>query len=169
MRIRLWLAALLFLVSCAASPTSTAIPTNWQTTAITDTDGTSFTVSDFAGKPVLVEFFATWCSNCRKQLADTNAAAAAAGDKAVFLALSVETDLKAADLIEYRDQTGFTAMRYAVLTPEVLAAVVASLGNSAANPPSTPHLVISPDGATGKLVTGFEKPGSILTAMGLTG
>ena len=47
----------------------------WQTIALTDVDGASFTLDDFHGTPVFVETFATWCPNCKKQLEDTNAAA----------------------------------------------------------------------------------------------
>ena len=37
----------------------------WQQLTLTDTDGASFTLGDFMGKPVFVEHFATWCPNCR--------------------------------------------------------------------------------------------------------
>ena len=42
------------------------------------------TISEFAGTPVVVENFATWCSNCLRQLGDTQDAAAQAGSDAVF-------------------------------------------------------------------------------------
>jgi hypothetical protein len=37
----------------------------WQTIEIVDVDGVSFTLAELIGTPVLVETFATWCSNCR--------------------------------------------------------------------------------------------------------
>ncbi|MDX1511281.1 MAG: hypothetical protein R3249_08040, partial [Nitriliruptorales bacterium] len=78
----------------AGSPDGVA----YQSSAVTEAvaiapDGSTFTPADFAGKTVFVETFATWCSKCRAQLGDTNQAAAQAGDRAVFLILSVETDL----------------------------------------------------------------------------
>ena len=137
-------------------------PAAWQTVQLTDVDGMAFTLDDFHGTPVFVETFATWCPNCKKQLADTNAAAAQLGDQAVFIALSVETDLSADDVAEYAADNGFDSIRFAVLTPEALAAVVEGLGQSAANPPSTPKGVIDPMGHAGELETGFESADDIV-------
>ena len=134
----------------------------WQTIALTDVDGVSFTLDDFHGTPVFVETFATWCPNCKKQLEDTNAAAEQLGDQAVFIALSVETNLSSADVAEYAADNGFDAVRFAVMTPEALAAFVDGLGQSAANPPSTPKVVIDPMGAAGELTTGFESVDDIV-------
>lgn len=137
-------------------------PAAWQTVQLTDVDGMAFTLDDFHGTPVLVETFATWCPNCKKQLEDTNAAAAQLGDQAVFIALSVETDLSADDVAEYAADNGFDSIRFAVMTPEALAAVVEGLGQSAANPPSTPKVVIDPMGHAGELETGFESVDDIV-------
>ena len=137
-------------------------PAAWQTVQLTDVDGVAFTLDDFHGTPVFVETFATWCPNCKKQLADTNAAAAQLGDQAVFIALSVETDLSADDVAEYAADNGFDSIRFAVMTPEALAAVVEGLGQSAANPPSTPKVVIDPMGHAGELETGFESVDDIV-------
>lgn len=134
----------------------------WQTIEITDVDGASFTLADFVGTPVFVETFATWCPNCREQLQATNAAAEQLGDQAVFLALSVETGLSSSEVAEYASDNGFGAVRFAVLTPEALAAFVDGLGQSAANPPSTPKVVIDAMGHAGELSTGFESADDIV-------
>jgi thiol-disulfide isomerase/thioredoxin len=134
----------------------------WQTIALTDVDGATFTLDDFHGTPVFVETFATWCPNCKKQLEDTNTAAEQLGDQAVFIALSVETDLSSADVAEYAADNGFDAIRFAFMTPEALAAFVEGLGQSAANPPSTPKVVIDPMGHAGELTTGFESVDDIV-------
>jgi thiol-disulfide isomerase/thioredoxin len=134
----------------------------WQTIALTDVNGASFTLDDFHGTPVFVETFATWCPNCKKQLEATNAAAEQLGDQAVFVALSVETDLSSGDVAEYAADNGFDAVRFAVMTPEALAAFVDGLGQSAANPPSTPKVVIDAMGLAGELATGFESAEDIV-------
>jgi thiol-disulfide isomerase/thioredoxin len=134
----------------------------WQTMTFTDVDGGAFTLADFLGKPVFVETFATWCPNCREQLQATNAAAQQLGDQAVFIALSVETGLSNAEVAEYAADNGFDAVRFAVMSPEALAAVVDGLGQSAANPPSTPKVVIDAMGAAGELTTGFESADDIV-------
>ena len=134
----------------------------WQTIVLTDVNGASFTLHDFSGTPVFVETFATWCPKCREQLEATNAAAEQLGDQAVFVALSVETNLSAADVAEYAADNGFGAVRFAVMTPEALAAFVDGLGQSAANPPSTPKVVIDAMGTAGELTTGFESADDIV-------
>lgn len=164
------LAGLLFVASCGGGGGSKSVaPENagWQNVTITDTDGAELTIADLKGKPVLVENFATWCSNCRKQLGDTQAAAAKAGDNAVFLALSVETDLAASDVAKYASEHGFDDIRFAVMSPEMLAAMNDAYGNSALNPPSTPKITITADGTAGEMVTGFESPDTILSKLGL--
>lgn len=137
----------------------------WQQLTLTDVDGVEFTLGDFMGKPVFVENFATWCPNCKEQLGKTNAAAEALGDDAVFIALSVETDLDASDVAEYAADNGFANIRFAVMTPEFLAAISDALGNSSINPPSTPHFIIDTHGEAGELTTGFEDADEIEAAL----
>lgn len=134
----------------------------WMDIRLTDVDGESFTISELAGTPVFVENFATWCSNCLRQLGDTQDAAARAGDNAAFLALSVETDLDPGDVAAYAEENGFDDIRFAVMTPEMLAAVEEAFGPSALNPPATPKVLIDATGTPGELVTGFESPDEIV-------
>jgi len=133
----------------------------WTTLELTDVDGATFALADLSGTPVFVENFATWCSNCLRQLRDTQKAAAAAGEAATFVALSVETDIDPADVRAYADDKGFTDIRFAVMTPEMVAAVQDAFGTTALNPPSTPKVLIDADGTPGKMKTGFESPEEI--------
>lgn len=168
-------AALVLVAGCGGSETETAPAGTdgtsavtgsaaWRSLAITDVDGRSFTLASLSGKPVFVEAFATWCSNCRAQLADTQAAARALGGEATFVALSVETDLDPAEVASYADENGFADIRFAVMSEELLAAMADDLGTSLANPPATPHLVIAADGTPGALRTG---PSSLETITGI--
>jgi thiol-disulfide isomerase/thioredoxin len=136
----------------------------FMTLPITDVDGLTFALVDLVGTPVVVEAFATWCPKCRDQLERTNAAAAELGTEAVVLALSVETDLGAGDVAAYAERNGFSNVRFAVMTPEMLAAMVDALGNSVANPPSTPIVVIDSAGRPGELSTGGASTGDLVAA-----
>ena len=131
--------------------------------------GEVFTLADFRGQPVYVENFATWCTNCRQQLQHVQAAAANAPDDVAFISLSVETDLSADDIASYAADEGFDDIRFAVMSPELLAAMNERMGTSALNPPSTPHFVIAADGSIGELVTGFEEPDQVLASLGVAG
>jgi thiol-disulfide isomerase/thioredoxin len=131
-------------------------------------DGATFTPADFAGQPVIVETFATWCSNCRRQLGDTQQAATELGDDAVVLALSVETSLDPADLTVYAEANGFTDVRFGVLDAAALATLKDRFGNSVLNPPSTPKFLIAPDGTVGEMTTGPESADELVAAVDAT-
>lgn len=135
--------------------------------SFTDVDGVAFTLADFVGTPVLVETFATWCPNCRAQLQSNQEAAAQAGDDAVFVALSIETDIDVAEVVAYAEENGFTDIRFGVLSPDGLAAFNDEFGGTAINPPSTPHWVIDASGSASDLKTGSESAEAILSALGL--
>ena len=134
----------------------------WQELSLVNArTGETFTLADFRGQRVFVEPMATWCTNCRQQLQNVQAAQATAPDDAVFIALSVETNLSAEQLAAYADTAGFD-WHFAVMTPEMLQALVGEFGRSIANPPSTPHFVIASDGTWTDLVTGIDEPETLI-------
>ena len=145
---------LLFVLSFTTA--AFAQDTSWQDLPLTNAQtGETFALADFAGQTVYVEPMATWCANCRTQLGNVSKAKTQLGDKVTFVALSVETTLKANELASYAKNQGFD-FTFAVMTPEVLRALAAEFGQAVTSPPSTPHFVISPDGTTSELLTGFS-------------
>lgn len=58
------------------------------TAAFLDAAGKPVNLTDFRGKPVLLNLWATWCAPCIKEMPSLDAAAAAAGDKVHVLAVS---------------------------------------------------------------------------------
>ncbi|MFQ5795324.1 MAG: TlpA family protein disulfide reductase [Candidatus Bipolaricaulia bacterium] len=55
--------------------------------AFEDLDGNLVRLSDFRGKPVLLNFWATWCPPCRKEVPDLQAFHEQYGDKIVLLGI----------------------------------------------------------------------------------
>jgi cytochrome oxidase Cu insertion factor (SCO1/SenC/PrrC family) len=136
----------------------------WMTIELTDAcTGQTFTLTDFQGKTVYVGPMATWCSNCRQQLTNVRAAKEQLNSDAfVFVALSVEVDLPRESLAAYSENEAFPWI-FAVMSPEMLKAVVDHFGREASIPPSTPHFIIAPDGHTvTELITGIEAPEAIV-------
>lgn len=70
-------------------------------------DGGEGNLSDFAGRPLVVNFWASWCPACVAEMPDFEQVHALLGDEVAFLGLAMqETDHAAAeDLIE---ETGVT-------------------------------------------------------------
>ena len=134
----------------------------WQTLAVTNAaTGEPFSLGDFQGKTVFVEPMATWCSNCRKQQGHVQQAKMQLGDDVVFVGLSLETTLPAAELARYAQGNGFD-WTYAVLSEELLAVLVDEFGRSITSAPSTPHFVIYPDGSFSELSTGIHSAEEII-------
>ena len=164
--------------TCAATldgtPTATTATTEdadtdlaaWQTMTLTDArTGDEFTVGDFVGCTVYVETMATWCSACRAQLEHVATAAKELDpDRFVFIAISVETEISDEDLARYADDASFDWL-FSVASPDALREIVDEFGRESIVPPSTPHLIVNPDGSYGDLRTGGTPPEEIVKLM----
>ncbi|MBP8252288.1 MAG: TlpA family protein disulfide reductase [Herpetosiphon sp.] len=77
-------------------------------------DGTTAKLSDYRGKIVLVNFWATWCEPCKKETPDLVQAAAEYGDKLVILGINVT------NIDKNLDEVRRFAQRYNVQYPILL-------------------------------------------------
>ncbi len=55
-------------------------------------DGTTATLHDFEGKPVVVNFFASWCPPCRAEMPDFEEVFQAKGNDIAFLGINQDND-----------------------------------------------------------------------------
>ena len=58
----------------------------------TTLDGATASIGDFEGKPLVINFFASWCTPCRLEMPDFERVHGAVGDKVQFLGLNVQED-----------------------------------------------------------------------------
>ena len=56
---------------------------------MTDADGSEVSLSDFLGKPIVINFWATWCSPCKSELPTFDAAYATYGEDVQFIMLNL--------------------------------------------------------------------------------
>lgn len=69
----------------------------------TDAEGNSYTLADFRGKPVLLNFWATWCGPCKAELPEFEEAYLEYGDRVQFIMV---------DMVEGRDETVENGLAY---------------------------------------------------------
>jgi thiol-disulfide isomerase/thioredoxin len=155
----------------STGPAQTEDPgTGYQASDVTSavvlaSDGSEFSIADHAGSTVFVETFATWCHNCAQQLPKTNEAAGQAGERAVFLVLSVESGLDPQRVAEYQQDRDLDNLIFGVLTPEALAAFNDQFGSTVLSAPSVPKFIVQADGTLGELMTGQESVEEILALL----
>ena len=75
-----------------------------------DFDGYSYQLSDFQGKPVILNFWASWCGPCKSEMPDIEAAYQEYGDQIHFLIVNLtdgsqETVASASSYIEAQGYT----------------------------------------------------------------
>lgn len=61
---------------------------------LTDVDGEAVALDEFAGRPVVVNFWASWCGPCRIEFPHLQEAANQYGDDVVFLAVNQQEDVE---------------------------------------------------------------------------
>lgn len=152
----------LFLYACAplASPPSaspqSASPTpsdsspavDWKTFPLLDVrTGKTFTVSDFVGKPILVESFAVWCPVCTKQQQEIQKLHQELGEAFVSISLDTDPNEDAAKVLEAVQERGF-AWRFAISPAELTKTLIDEFGPAVVNAPIAPIILVCDDQST---------------------
>ena len=133
--------------SAASTATPPVIDAAWAQVELTDVaTGGSFRIADLAGKAVIVEPMAIWCTNCRTQQGDVyRALDELDSDRVAYVLLDVDPNESAPALADYRTQNGFTGI-YAIAGRETARALADEYSDQVLNPPSTPMILIGTDG-----------------------
>ncbi|WP_396611258.1 TlpA family protein disulfide reductase [Haloferax sp. S1W] len=128
----------------------------WRTTELTDVrTGETFTIEGLLDRPVLLETFAVWCSNCLRQQKELISFHEAVGDDVVTVALDIDPNEDAQKVREHAERHGFD-WRYAVSPGPVTKSLTAEFGSSMANAPTVPMLRVCPDGTATRLKNGHK-------------
>ena len=147
------------MASTAETPeTASTRDQNWFDMELTDAvSGATFTMSDFAGRVVLVETMAMWCPNCLVQANEVRKMHEALGnpEDLISVSLDVDTNEDAATLKKYVEEYGYD-WRFAVAPLLVARALGNRYSAQYLNPPISPMLLIDREGEVHLLEYGFK-------------
>lgn len=76
---------------------------------VLDYDGNEVSLSDYFGKPIVVNFWATWCGPCQYEMPDFDALASEYGDDVVFMMVNMTdgTDDTVESVKEFVEDAGY--------------------------------------------------------------
>lgn len=136
----------------APSPSAT----DWKDIQLKDViTGNTFKISDFKGKPVLVESFAVWCPTCTKQQNEVKKLHDLIGDDVVSVALDTDPNEEESKIKAHAERNGFD-WNYVVSPPELTRKLIDTYGTSIVNAPSTPMILVCEDGSERFLGRGLK-------------
>ena len=76
--------------------------------SLKDLDGNTVALSQFIGRPILINFWATWCGPCRIEMPELQSVYEEYGDSEDFLILALDQDESAEKVAAYFDELGLT-------------------------------------------------------------
>lgn len=142
-----------------------ALPEWAQVELIDAVSGEVFRIADYAGKPILVESFAVWCSTCLRQQKEMARLIELTGDE--FVHISLDTDPNE-DLDKVRDHAlrNWFSWLYAVAPIDMTRALIDEFGLTVVNAPRAPVILIEADGSARLLPNGVKTAEALLEEIG---
>ena len=158
----------IFAGGCAqqTTPTSSVAPPTasaWMDIELTDVaTGQTFKISDFKGKPILLESFAVWCPTCLAQQKEIKKVKQSEGDAIIHISLDTDPNEDADKIREHMERNGLDW--YFVVSPiELTNALIDEFGLAVVNAPSAPVILISEDQSARLLRSGVKSADDLLS------
>ena len=136
------------------SGTDAASP--WMNVELKDVaTGNTFTISEFGGRPVLVELFAVWCPICTRQQQESKKLEEMEGHDIVSVAINADLNEDEEFVREHIERHGFD-WRYAVARSDFINPVIEDFGTSIVHAPSAPMILVCSDQTVHRLRNGVK-------------
>ena len=150
---------LIFISGCIGQENETKIPgdtSDWRDYEFTDvSSGNSIKISDFKGKPVLLESFAVWCPTCLQQQKEIKKLKLAEGDAIIHISLDTDPNEDEEIVNNHKESNGFDW--YFVVSPiEFTQSLIKEFGIGFVNAPGAPVVLICEDQSARMLGRGVK-------------
>lgn len=111
---------------------------DWKDVVLKDViTGENFKISDFKGKPILLESFAVWCPTCRQQQDKIKELHSQIGEAVVSISLDTDPNEDEQKIIGHINRYGYN-WRFAISPKELTKGLIDEFGISVVNAPSAP-------------------------------
>ncbi len=124
-----------------------------------------FKISDFKGKPILLESFAVWCPKCKKQQDEIKELHEEVGEDVISIALNTDPNEDEAKVLEHINRHGYTWI-YAISPEKVTRSLIDQFGIQVVNAPQTPVILICEDQSARLLERGVKDVGELKSEIG---
>ncbi len=140
----------------------TVTPPAWMDIELTDVvTGEIFKISDFRGKPVLVESFAVWCPTCLRQQRQIAGLHESEGEAIIHISIDTDPNEDATKVRDHAERNGFD-WYFAISPVELTNALIDEFGLGVVIAPSAPVILINADQSARFLGSGVKSSDELL-------
>ncbi len=155
---------LVSLISCARqTPPTDKLTPAWMDIELTDVaTGQTFKISDFKGKPVMLESFAVWCPTCLAQQKEIKKVRQSEGEGIIHISLDTDPFEDADKIREHIERNGLD-WYFTVAPIELTNTLIDEFGLGVVNAPSAPVILIYEDQSTRFLRSGVKSAEELIS------
>jgi thiol-disulfide isomerase/thioredoxin len=148
------------------SPESPATSPAWMEIELTDAaTGKTFKISDFKGRPILLESFAVWCPTCLAQQKEIKKVKESEGESIVHISLDTDPNEDVEKVREHAERNGLD-WYFAVSPVELTQALIDEFGLNFVSAPRAPVVLICADQSTRFLRSGIKSAEELISEIG---
>jgi len=130
---------------------------DWRDIPLRDVvSGETFRISDFEGRPLLLESFAVWCPTCTKQQQQIHKLHQDIRSDVISISLDVDPNEDENLVRDHASRNGFDWL-YAIAPPDLTRALIEEFGTNIVAAPSAPIVLICEDQRARLLKRGVKK------------